>query len=296
MKKIFYLLMISLLLIQCKKDEGGKPEKPVPQDNSKNNLNVSILIDLSDRIDPEKNPNPTMAYFKRDTEYIKAIEEGFLDHVKTKKVMQLNDQMQVFFNPEPSDPKMNALTKELKVSFDKNTTKENISLVQKKYSELPLQIYQSAIKDKNYVGSNIWEFFKNKMNDYCIKDDHRNVLFILTDGYIYHQDSKFKEDNKTSYLTPELVRSLQLNTSDFKNKIQTKNLGFVKANDDLKNLEVIVLGVNSAKGNPFEADVIKAYWEQWLKDMKVKNYQIKTADLPSNLEPVIKKVLARGKV
>jgi hypothetical protein len=75
------------------------------------NLNVSILIDLSDRIDPEKNANPTMEYFQRDTEYIKAIDKGFLDHIKSKKVIQLDDQMQVFFNPEPSDPQMNDFTK-----------------------------------------------------------------------------------------------------------------------------------------------------------------------------------------
>lgn len=294
MKKILYLLTIPALFIQC-----GKPKEKVTENSNQTkdisnykNLNISVLIDLSDRIDPEKNPNPTMDYFQRDTEYIKAIEKGFLDHIKAKKVIQLNDQMQVFFNPEPSDPKMNDLTKQLKVAFDKNTTKENIRLVESKYSSLPLQIYQSAIKDKQYIGSDIWEFFKNKVKDYCIKDDHRNVLFILTDGYIYHKDSKFNEGQKSSYLTPELVKSLKLNSSDFKTKIQDKGLGFVKANDDLENLEVIVLGINPAKGNPFEADVIKEYWENWFRDMKIKNYQIKSADLPSNLEPIILKAIS----
>ncbi|WP_228409700.1 hypothetical protein [Chryseobacterium sp. T16E-39] len=249
------------------------------------------MIDLSDRIDPEKNTNSTMPYFQRDVEYIKSIDKGFLDHIKSKKVIQLNDQMQVFFNPEPSDPKMNDLTKQLKVSFDKNTTKDNISLVDKQYSTLPLQIYQSAIKDKQYVGSDIWEFFKNKIADYCIKEDHRNILFILTDGYIYHKDSKFSEGKKTSYLTPELIKSLKLTSSDFKTKMQDNGLGFIKANEDLENIEVIVLGINPSKGNPFEGDIIKEYWENWFKEMKIKNYQIKSADLPSNLEPIILKAI-----
>ncbi|MFP3592161.1 hypothetical protein [Chryseobacterium sp. SIMBA_038] len=294
MKKILYLLIVSAFFIQCGKPKEKVSENLTTANNSSNskNINVSILIDLSDRIDPDKNPNPTMEYFQRDIEYIKAIDKGFLDHIKGKKVIQLNDQMQVFFNPEPSDPKMNDLTKQLKVSFDKNTTKDNINLVETRYSSLPLQIYQSAIKDKQYVGSDIWEFFKNKVKDYCIKDDHRNVLFILTDGYIYHKDSKFSEGQKTSYLTPELVKSLKLNSSDFKNKIQDKGLGFIKANDDLENLEVVVLGINPVKGNPFEADVIKEYWENWFKEMKIKNYQIKSADLPSNLEPIILKAIS----
>lgn len=294
MKKIFYFLIASALFIQCSKakEQGKGVSAPISNTSNLKNLNVSVLIDLSDRIDPEKNPNPTMEYFQRDIEYIKSIDKGFLDHIKGKRVIQLNDQMQVFFNPEPSDPKMNDLTKELKISFDKNTTKDNIDLVDKKYSALPSQIYESAIKDKQYVGSDIWEFFKNKVQDYCIKDDHRNILFILTDGYIFHKDSKFSEEKKTSYLTPELVRSLKLNTSNFKTKIQDKELGFIKANDDLDNLEVIVLGINPAKGNPFEGDVIKEYWENWFKEMKIKKYQIKSADLPSNIEPIILKAIS----
>ncbi|KAA0129748.1 hypothetical protein FY557_03285 [Chryseobacterium sp. SN22] len=292
MKKIFYLLLIVFVVSCCKKGgeitEGDTTGTIVDP----NNINVSILIDLSDRIDPTTNPNVTMSYFQRDTEYIKAIEKGFLNHIKSKKIITYDDQMQVFFNPEPSEPKINDFTKELKVSFDKNTSKDYFASVEKKYSEIPSYIYQSALKDGNYVGSDIWEFFKNKVKDYCIKDDKRNILFILTDGYMYHENTKFAEENKTSYLTGKLIKSNNLNTSDFKNTIEKNKYGFVKANDDLSNLEVVVLGINPEKGNPFEEAVIKEYWENWFKEMKIKSYQIKSADLPSNLEPIILKSIA----
>ncbi|SDI47803.1 hypothetical protein SAMN05421846_10894 [Chryseobacterium taeanense] len=293
MKKLFYLFMV-ISLISCNK--GSNKEDETQKDSvittDLNNINVSILIDLSDRIDPITNPNPTMQYFQRDVEYIKAIEKGFLNHIKSKKIITYDDQMQVFFNPEPSDPKINDFTKELKVSFDKNTQKSYFALVDKKYSELPLNIYQSAIKDGNYVGSDIWEFFKNKVKDYCIKDDKRNILFILTDGYMYHENTKFAEGNKTSYLTGKLIKANNLTTSDFKNTIEKNTYGFVKANDNLSNLEVIVLGINPEKGNPFEEAVIKEYWENWFKEMKIKKYEIKSADLPSNLEPIILKTIS----
>ena len=293
MKKIYYLFFLPLFFIQCKKNEPKENSGSAVNDSVSNNknLNISILIDLSDRIDPEKYPNPSMEYYQRDLEYIKAIKTAFISHVKSKKVIQLDDQMQIFFNPEPSDPEINNLAKQLKVSFDKKTSRENISIVDGKYSNLPAKIYQSAIHDKQYVGSDIWGFFKNKVKDYCIKDKHRNVLFILTDGYMFHKDSKFSEGNKTSYLTPELVKSMKLNTSDFKTKIDDKGFGFIKAADNLNNLEVIVLGINPEKGNPFEGDVIKTYWENWFKEMNIKKYQIKDADLPSNLEPIIKQVI-----
>ncbi|KFF09342.1 hypothetical protein [Chryseobacterium luteum] len=289
MKKILYLSLIISLVSCCKKTTEETPLPPSIIDS--NNINVSILIDLSDRIDPKTNPNASMEYYQRDTEYIKSIEKGFLNHIKTKRIITYNDQMQVFFNPEPSDPKINGFTKELKVSFDQNTNKAYFNTVEKKYTELPPNIYQSAIKDGNYVGSDIWEFFRNKIKDYCIKDDHRNILFILTDGYMYHKDTMFSQDKKTSYLTSKLIKSNNLNTSDFKKTFEKNNFGFVKANDNLSNLEVIVLGINPEEGNPFEEAVIKEYWENWLKEMKIKKYQIKSADLPSNLEPIIIKAI-----
>lgn len=288
MKKLSYLLLV-LGLISCCKET---PQTPFPSTEiDSNNINISILIDLSDRIDPETNPNPTMEYFQRDVEYIKSIEKGFLDHIKSKKIITYDDQMQVFFNPEPSDPQINQFTKDLKVSFDKNTSKEYFASVDKRYAELPLNIYQSAIKDKQYVGSDIWEFFRNKVEDYCIQKDKRNILFILTDGYMYHKDSQFSQENKTSFLTSKLIKANHLTNSDFKNVIDKNKYGFVKANDDLSNLEVVVLGINPEKENPFEEAVIKEYWENWFKEMKIKNYQIKSADLPSNIEPIILKTI-----
>lgn len=283
--------MISL--VSCCKTGSGETENNEPDSivADPNNINVSILIDLSDRIDPKTNPNPTMEYFQRDTEYIKSIETGFLNHIKNKRIITYDDQMQIFFNPEPLDPKMNGFTKELKISFDKNTSKDYFTSVEQKYSELPLQIYQSAIKDGNYVGSDIWEFFRNKIKDYCIKNDHRNILFILTDGYMYHKDTTFSQDNKTSYLTSKLIKANKLTAPDFNNIIKDNKYGFVKANDDLNNLEVIVLGINPEKSNPFEEAVIKEYWENWFKEMKIKKFQIKSADLPSNLDPIIKNII-----
>ena len=291
MKKIFYLLFI-ISLVSCCKEPVLPPCTNCPPPVDSNNINLSILIDLSDRIDPVTNPNPAMQYFQRDTEYIKAIEKGFLNHIKSKRIITYNDQMQIFFNPEPSDPQINDFTKELKVSFNKDIPKSYFDSVDKKYSELPLNIYQSAIKDGKYVGSDIWEFFKNKVNDYCIKQDKRNILFILTDGYMYHENTKFAEGSKTSYLTTKLIKANNLTTSGFKDTIEKNGYGFVKANENLSNLEVIVLGINPEKGNPFEEAVIKQYWENWFKEMKIKKYQIESADLPSNLEPIILKAIS----
>ncbi|MEH6306263.1 hypothetical protein RYH73_11455 [Olivibacter sp. CPCC 100613] len=300
--KIYLLVsfMSSVILTACsseeKTEENKEATKVEVKTNKKENLNISILLDLSDRIDPSKYANPSMEFYQRDLGYIESISLGFEKHIRSKPIKYIDDQIQVYFEPEPLDAEINGLAKELKMSFTRdNTTKESIQQISSQFTSISQKIYELAIKDKKYVGSDIWGFFKNKVNDYCIKPGHRNMLFILTDGYIFHKDSKFSEQNKTSYLTPELVKSLKLNTSKYKELIEKKGYGFVKANDSLNELEVVVLSINPAKGNPFESDVITSYWMAWLQDMSVKNPVMKplSAALPSDLDPIIQKYINR---
>jgi hypothetical protein len=276
----------------CNGDQNATPESDSMKSSSnrKDNLNISILLDLSDRIDPVKNANPGMEFYKRDLGYITSISKGFENHLRSKPIRQDNDHIQIYFEPEPLSPVINRLAKELKLSFTKdNTTKDAILKISPQYISASNEIYKLAIKDNKYIGSDIWGFFKNKVNDYCIKPNHRNILFILTDGYIFHNNSKFTEGSRSSYLTPEFIRALKLNTSKYKEVMKKNDFGFIKANNDLSNLEVVVIGINPLKGNPFEGDVISEYWVKWLKEMKVKNPVMKPipADLPSNVETII---------
>ncbi len=258
---------------------------------AKQNLNISFLLDLSDRISPRKNPNATMQYYQRDLQYIRSIERAFVNHIKQKRILQLNDQMQVFFDPEPENAEINRLSQQLKVSFNSKSNKSNIENVDKIFSTLPMKIYQSAIKDNHYIGSDIWSFFKNKVEDYCIKDKHRNILVIITDGYMYHKDSKFLEKGKSSYITADFIQKNKLSSSDYQSIIKKNNLGFIAFPHNLKELEVVVLGINPSKKNPYEGDVIKQYWSDWFRAMKVKKFYIKTADLPADLEPVLQDII-----
>lgn len=251
------------------------------------NLNISFLLDLSDRIDPKKNPD----FYQRDLGNIKTIETAFLNHVKGKKIMLLKDQMQVFFDPIPKITNINQMSQQLKVCFDPKTSKKDILSVDNIYTQVSLKIYQHTIKYGRYIGSDIWKFFKNNVQDYCIKEQHRNILIILTDGYIYHQDSKFLDKGKSSYITPAFIQSQKLTTADYRTVMKKNNLGFIPATDNLQNLEVVVLGINPSKQSPYEEDVIKQYWTDWLKAMKVNKFYLKTADLPANLAPVLQKII-----
>lgn len=295
--KITLVLILSFLMINCSdngKKEGEKEgEKTSEAKNSKKvKLNISIFLDLSDRISPEKYPNPSMEYFQRDLGYIETISKSFEKHLKGKPIRQTDDQIQIYFEPEPLNAEINSLSKNLKLSFDKNnTSKESLSNISPIYKSNSEKIYNLAIADKNFIGSDIWKFFKNKVKDYCIKDNRRNILIILTDGYMYHKDSRFTEGNKSSFLTPEFIREKKLITSDYKDLFSKNNLGFIPATQNLENLEVLILGINPDKKNPYEEEVINLYWEDWFKNMGVKKLYIKDADLPTNLNQVIEKII-----
>tara|TARA_R110002033_G_scaffold66981_3_gene117982 strand:+ start:27859 stop:28776 length:918 start_codon:yes stop_codon:yes gene_type:complete len=300
-KKITKWLTIFLfsigILSGCKNDKkqnAATPETVLPPNENQivNNLNLSLLLDLSDRINPEKYPNTAMEYFNRDVGYIKTVSEVFLEHLSSKKVRQANEKIELFFEPSPSNPQINTLSNNLKYSI----TKDNLSLdlleeVKKAYSQNPLEIYELAIKDDNYVGSDTWRFFKNKVSDYCIEEGHRNILIILTDGYIFHKDTQLKKGNRSSYLTPQEIRSNKLSVSDWKEKIETQDFGFIPIPIDLSNLEILVLGINPDPKNVYEEDVIYEYWGKWFTEMNVKRYAIKQADLPSNMDKIIREFI-----
>lgn len=285
--KILMSLML-LLVFSCKESKNKEKEKAIKSAVSEN-YNISILVDLSDRISIKKNPNPTMEFYERDLGYIKSVSEAFTQHLKSKRIRQIDDKMQLFFNPEPQDPNINLISQKLKIAIDKNNaSKDLLTSISGNYTSNTSKIYELAIKDDNYIGSDIWNFFDSKAQDQCIDSRYRNILVILTDGYMFYEGAQIKNGSLSSYLTPPLIKQNGLNTNDWQKKFQKKGFGFIKIDSDLSNLEVLVLGINPSKNNPYEEKVIKAYWTKWLTDMKIKHFVIKSADLPSNTDKIIK--------
>ena len=221
-----YKLSFIFLFFACAKEPSIPPEvKPIKTSkSSKKNLNISILLDLSDRIDTIKNKNISMEFYKRDVGYLESIAEAFSNKIKYKKSRQLNDKIQLFFDPEPLNPQINNLSNELKIHVTKNNgTLEYINSVNDKYSSGASKIYKQALNDSKYIGSDIWGFFKNKVQDYCVDKEYRNMLVIITDGYIFYEDSNFNEGNLSTYITPQKIRSKGLTKANWKEIIESKN-------------------------------------------------------------------------
>lgn len=301
MKKVALTSCLLFFFISCTHDKKGKFKDITTDKNQKiqaknncpdylmkrkqENLNISILLDLSDRIDL---PNQQA----KDSAYILSLAKAFNTHIKSKKLGLLYDKMEVFFEPIPTDPKINQISNRLKVSYRKGVSKKEwmpktINL----YENNPSLIYNMArlsSKRGGYLGSDTWRFFKSHVKDYCIESCRRNILVILTDGYMYHEKTIMKNKSQTSYLTPQYLSKLALNTPNWKEIMEKRNLGFIPANKNLSDLEVLIIGIeNQNSKHPYAQDIIEAYWYNWLKSMGVKNAKIKNSDLPSRIEKTI---------
>ena len=291
--RYIFLSIIVLLFVKCNNNpnENNKADigiDMVKLNSERPNLNISILFDLSDRIDPNTHTNSTMEYYQRDIGYVSSISKAYLAHIMNKKVRNINDRIQIYFDPMPANPAINQIANKLKVDLNKdNITKDKLVQIKDNYEVLIENIYDLAINANSFPGSNIWGFFRNKVKSYCIREGYRNVIIILTDGYIYHDNAAFIEGNRSSYLTPNLIRQNNLNNSNWDTRIKQEDFGFIKANSDLKNLEVLVIGLNPKADSPYDADIIKEYWSKWLDEMGVQIYEFKMTDLPSNLDESI---------
>ncbi len=310
MNKFLAIVLLVMIFQSCGKETPPQVENSEPLNiptefscepyiakNKEKNLNISILLDLSDRIDPNKYPNPAMSYADRDLGYIHSVANAFQNHVLNKKTIMLYDQIEEFFDPAPSDPKINDYAEELKFKINQsNASKELINSIPKRYDSLSDKMYKSTIQKGEYIGSDTWRFFKDKVKNYCIDECSRNILVILTDGYIYHINTKLEEGTKTSYISPQLLRNKGLNKSNWSELIEKNGYGFMPATDNLSNLEVLVIGIvnHDAENNPYGKEVIKKYWSDWLTNMGVTKFELLDDDLPSNLDKVIEKFITQN--
>ena len=142
------------------------------------------------------------------------------------------------------------------------------------------QIYEETLNEKNWVGCDIWDFFSNKkVDNLCIKDGARNILVILTDGYIFAENNKIKEDNAYSYILPQ---TLVVEGSSLIDRRQGELKG--------KGLEVLMLEVNPYQPN--QRDKMVNVLENWFKSMGIEKFVVAETDANlTNTQTIIKNFL-----
>lgn len=262
---------------------GGGTDEIIPEDPETSShtsqilpINLSIYLDLSDRI----KPNGTEALSQKDKDI--AIVDYLANYIKDRavkqKILPCKDRIKVFFYPEPSEAKVALLSEKLELDLGTTPMKEKkpklISFTDEFKNSLE-QIYSSTIQTSSWLGSDIWGFFNKPIDNYCIKKGYRNILVVLTDGYIFHVSNKRTDGNCHTFISPQTLKG--------------KSSCLIVGRNGLDDLEVLMLELNP---NPStDQQKMEQVITEWLNNMGVQKHYVGETDVPSNTKMIIEKFL-----
>jgi hypothetical protein len=286
----FYALLFStLFLFSCGSESNDKSTNGEEQSSNTveqpDQLNITLLLDLSDRIDTKKYPEKP-EHFERDIAIVKYFSELFVKDMEKRGTFMAKGKMKVIFSPKPQDPNVNLLAEKLSVDLsvmDSKQKKEVHDNLINNFTESITKIYNGTLSESKWIGSDIWRFFKNDVKDYCVesKPNYRNILVVLTDGYIYHQDSKDQNGNRYAYLLPNIISKYNLRKNpNWEQELEKQDFGLISKRNDLENLEILVLEISPSPNYKNDEDIIKSILSKWFKEMNVKRFGIYNSDLP----------------
>ncbi len=282
-----FVVVIALLFVSC------SPNKQEEDQSKFKNLNVTILLDLSDRISISENPHQ----FERDIAISSIIINQIKKYLKLKSRVLAEDKIKVVFYPSWNNQIGNKIASELNIDFaDYDAAKkfEVFKSIDSIYISNLESLYKYAINSKNFPGSDIYSFFSYKVEDFCIINDTNfvNLLVIISDGYLYWHYNKISDGNRFSYIGPNANHvNIFRDNSNWRADFERGDYGFLRTNKDLSKLNILALEFAPDTKIPRDFEILEAYWSKWFDEMKVKSYKIVQSDLPSNTKVVVEKYL-----
>ncbi len=278
--KYLFLLLATVILAVLSGCAGSNSTK---EDTSASSgakpLNISIFIDLSDRINKPMVPSQ----MSRDIAIVGYIADYLKKQTLGPQILTSRNNMKVVFYPAPKSENIVALADSLCVDISlKNGVEKRMAIegMKDKFQHSLEQIYDQTLQMKQWPGCDIWDFFSSKKVDVlCMREGYRNVLFILTDGYLYAEDRLLKNGNEYSYVSS--------------NKLQNTQSSLIVKRGGLVGLEICILEVNPMAAS--HKDRLHAVLEEWLVAMGVKkeNITIAETDLPTNVQPIVTRFLEK---
>ena len=258
---VVFLFAVSLLP-SCKC--GNKTETL-----SEQTLNLSVFLDLSDRI-ADKKLVPNQMY--RDTAIINYLIDYFYSKTSGFNILKSKNKMRVLFYPMPQDPNINELSKHLNVDICEKQgvdKREALDNMREEFPDILANIYNQTLASNKWPGCDIWDFFNSKkVDNLCIENDARNILVILTDGFIYHEKNAFKEGCCSySYIVQKLIED-----NNRKISLIDRRKGGLSG----KGLEVLVLEIKPQK--PIEKYKMIQILADWFKSMGIEKISIVETD------------------
>lgn len=251
---------------------------------ARENLNIIIVPDLSRRIaDTINNPEQ----IRNDIALLNKVWENFVS--KTKFKMNTKDRLIVDVTDDnQADGQFRKLADSLFFDLSTHTNKSNrlfYESVEDKFQEKITELYNLA--SSKPLGADYHSYFSNRLKRFIKKptldDTYRNVLIILTNGYLEAENNQRTGIWAYTGTYPERLK--------VSNAIK-RGVPYQQALNDLKpipdcpihfpDLEVLVLEVNprtkrtnldqwNDPGTVNDFPILKHQWKEWFDLLEIKN-------------------------
>lgn len=274
-----FAVTLLLLTVGCTSDKSDA--KNISSEASlMKPVNIIVIIDTSDRVSQTKNPHQVKKDIKITESIVNIFEEKF---VRPNLYIGSKDTL-AFVVPE--QPNVDLIQQQTLMNLKIWPTPEQRAGGAPEFKKMKTkligaidELYQSVSKQKVFTGSDVWKWFRDSAEVY-LKPDALNYIICLSDGYLDFNHNIQIERPKRTYISYRQIVKLR-ETPNWKQKFHTEKHGLLEIGEDFSNYNVKFLMVEITHRHMLDLEIVKEYWQTWLKSMGITDSQfLSTQDDP----------------
>ena len=245
-------------------------------------VNIIVIIDTSDRVSKAKNPRQVEKDIAIARNVVDIFEEKF---VRRNLYIGSKDTLAFVVPEQLGVPQIQQqILTALKIWPTSQQRAGGAPAFKKMKTELIgaiNKLYQSVNKQKVFTGSDIWKWFRDSAEVY-LKPNALNYIICLSDGYLDFNDNIQNKRPKSTYMSYRQVAKLR-ETPNWKQKFHAEDYGLLEIGKDFSNYNVKFLMVEITHRHMLDLEIVKEYWQTWLKSMGIAESQF----LPEQDDPEV---------
>ena len=278
--EIFVVALCTIFFscLNVNKSDGAESKSP-----SFKPLNIIVILDTSNRISKESHPRQVERDIKIVKEIITQFSEVVKGHIERGDRLEYDSRLEIVIPDQPSVPTISLeITEKLAIKDQKGKDKRGHTSIKSIHDDLENQgkalldamprVYEFVEKHKQ-TGSDIWKWFRYEAEDY-LSADHRNRIICISDGYLDFDKNIEVERSEGTYMIVEELRDDPNCINKIRNGEGLLPIGknFSHYNVRFLMLEIVLRSENNS-GAPYQRDfeIIREYWETWLKSMEIES-------------------------
>ena len=257
---------------------------PNPNKEKVYSTNIIVLLDLSDRVSVEKYEERAKEQVNDDKGNCEIIMEVFDDIIKKEPYTNSKSKLR-FFVPDQQgfqiDPNYK---KELRVFGESPIgSAANFNGLKSDVIATIGRLYGDVITtpDADFTGADIWSWFKYEAQRY-LDPEFRNYIICLSDGYLdFDEKIQDKREKGTYIIIDDALRK----SDDWEDKVLNEYKLLTPRGVNFSQYPVpvkfLMLGIKdrTPEGSLRDRDILKAYWEPWLKSMGMEPVGFHSSDV-----------------